>query len=234
MKKLVLVSGGLDSTVCLAIALHTSQRHDVAALCVQYGQKHDKELAAARHVCAHYQIPLHTIDLTACFKDSTCSLLKSSPSPLAQGSYEDQLAHQSNGRVQSYVPFRNGLMLSAAAAVCESLFPAQKCQILIGSHLDDATTSGGRVAYPDCSPAFDDAMDRAISLGTYGDVHIDAPLKNMTKADVVSCGASLGVPFELTWSCYNGSDKPCGKCATCIDRQKAFAQNHLQDPACMQ
>lgn len=130
--------------------------------------------------------------------------------------------------VSTYVPFRNGLMLSAVASMALSLYPDDDVDIYLGAHADDAAGN----AYADCSEEFTSAMTEAISLGTYGKVHVKTPLVKMNKAEVVKTGLSLKVPYELTWSCYNGGDKPCGTCGTCIDRAKAFAANGIQDPAC--
>ncbi len=84
---------------------------------------------------------------------------------------------------------------------------------------------------PDCSTAFNDAISQAIYLGSGNQLHIEAPFVTWTKADVVKKGLELGVPYELTWSCYEGGDKPCGVCGTCRDRAAAFAANGIQDPA---
>ena len=131
------------------------------------------------------------------------------------------------GVVQTYVPFRNGLMLSAAASVAMGIYPGEDVLLYIGAHADDAAGD----AYPDCSEAFVDAMCKAIEIGSYGKASIAAPLVNMTKKDVVRNGLELSVPYHLTWSCYEGGDEPCGKCGTCIDRAKAFEANGVSDPA---
>ena len=99
--------------------------------------------------------------------------------------------------------------------------------VYLGAHADDAAGN----AYADCSEAFTDAIGKAIHIGTYNKVNLVAPLVNMNKAEVVKTGLELGTPYELTWSCYKGGEKPCGKCGTCIDRAKAFAANGVKDPA---
>ena len=99
--------------------------------------------------------------------------------------------------------------------------------IYYGAHSDDAAGN----AYPDCSSDFNDAINRAIYIGSGKQLTVEAPFVNMTKADVVKTGIELNVPYDLTWSCYLGDDKPCGKCGTCIDRQKAFMENGIKDPA---
>ncbi len=137
----------------------------------------------------------------------------------------DLLAKKSGeGTVDTYVPFRNGLFLSFAAAVAVSVGAEV---IYYGAHADDAA---GR-AYPDCTPEFETAMNTAIYEGSGRTCHLEAPLLSWNKAGVVKEGLRLGAPYELTWSCYEGGDKPCGVCGTCRDRAAAFAANGVKDPA---
>jgi 7-cyano-7-deazaguanine synthase len=103
-------------------------------------------------------------------------------------------------------------------------------EIYYGAHADDAAGN----AYPDCSTDFNDAMSRAIYLGSGGALTVIAPFIGCNKSEVVKTGLSLGAPYELTWSCYAGGDKPCGKCGTCIDRKKAFEKNGVKDPVSYQ
>ena len=117
-----------------------------------------------------------------------------------------------------------GLFLYSVASIALS----KDCNVIFyGAHSDDAAGS----AYPDCSDAFNQAMKDAIYLGSGNQVTIEAPFVNWTKADVVKKGLELNVPYELTWSCYEGGEKPCGKCGTCIDRAAAFEKNGVKDPA---
>lgn len=222
-KALVLCSGGLDSTTLLAMACQRFGAANVTALCISYGQRHDRELKAALDVTAHYGVQHRFLDLAAIFAESNCSLLAHSSEGVPQGSYADQLAGQNTQLVSTYVPFRNGLFLSAAASMALSL----DCQILFyGAHHDDWAGN----AYPDCSPQFVSAMARAISEGTGGQLRMEAPFANWSKADIVRKGLELGVPYELTWSCYEGGAKPCGVCGTCVDRARAFKANGETDP----
>lgn len=224
MNALVLSSGGLDSTTCLALAVKKFSAANVAALCVSYGQRHEKELDAARNVAKFYNVPLYRLDAAEIFKKSDSSLLKTSDAALDQTSYAEQI--QNNPRIATYVPFRNGLMISMAAAFADSLF-RDEVELYIGVHSDDAAGN----AYADCSAQFVAAMSAAVRIGTYEKIHIVAPFLCQTKAEVVKVGLELGVPYELTWSCYEGGDFPCGKCATCIDRARAFELNGVDDPA---
>ena len=223
MKALVLSSGGLDSTTCLALAIEKYGKENVIALSVFYGQKHDKELQAAKKVAEYYGVIHKSLDLAEIFKDSDCSLLQGSSQEIPEESYDEQLKKTDGKPVSTYVPFRNGLFLSCAASIALS----NGCDVIYyGAHSDDAAGS----AYPDCSDEFNKAMNEAIYLGSGKELHIEAPFVLLTKADVVRIGTKLKVPYELTWSCYEGGDKPCGKCGTCIDRRKAFAANGLKDP----
>jgi len=226
-KALVLSSGGVDSTTCVGIAVENLGKDNVSTVSVFYGQKHSKELECAKKVSEHYGLPHYELDLSNIMKFSNCSLLESSTEEVPEGSYEEQISRKENGMVSTYVPFRNGLMLSAVAALAVSIYPDDEVDIYLGAHADDAAGS----AYADCSPEFTDAMNRAINIGTYNMVRVVAPLVNMNKAGVVKTGLSINVPYELTWSCYNGGDRPCGKCGTCIDRARAFEANDVADPA---
>lgn len=224
MEALVLFSGGVDSTTCLGIAVDKYGSENVLALSVSYGQKHTKEIDSARAVAKHYGVELQELDLSEMFRFSDCSLLKGSSGEVPHESYAQQLKETDGSPVSTYVPFRNGLFISSAAAIAIS----RGCSVIYyGAHSDDAAGN----AYPDCSEAFNNAMAEAIWVGSGNQVRIEAPFVSKTKADVVKMGLELGVPYELTWSCYEGGDVPCGKCGTCIDRAKAFAENGVPDPA---
>ena len=224
MKALVLFSGGLDSTTCLALAIEKYGADDVLALSVSYGQKHTKEIEAAKAVAKHYGVKLQTLDLAEIFADSDCSLLKGSTQEVPKESYAEQLEETNGKPVSTYVPFRNGLFLSSAASIALS----HGCEVIYyGAHADDAAGN----AYPDCSQEFNDAINTAIYLGSGKQLRVEAPFVGKTKADVVAEGLRLHAPYELTWSCYEGGEKPCGLCGTCRDRAAAFAANGVSDPA---
>ena len=224
MKALVLFSGGLDSSTCLAMAIEKYGRENVLALSISYGQKHQKEINAAKAVAEHYGVQLITLDLARIFEGSDCALLEGSQQDIPKGEYAGQLESTDGKPVSTYVPFRNGLFLSCAASVALS----RGCDVIYyGVHSDDAAGS----AYPDCSSDFNSHISKAISIGSGEQLRVEAPFVELTKADVVAQGLRLGVPYELTWSCYEGGEKPCGCCGTCIDRAKAFAANGVSDPA---
>ena len=225
MRALVLSSGGVDSTTCLGLAIEKYGKENVTALSITYGQKHDKEIEAAEAVARYYGVELITLDLAKIFQyDTKCTLLQGCAEEIPEESYADQLKKTDGKPVSTYVPFRNGLFLSSAASIALS----KDCSVIYyGAHSDDAAGN----AYPDCSDAFNEAMKSAIELGSGNQLTIEAPFVNWTKKDVVREGLRLHVPYELTWSCYEGGDKPCGKCGTCLDRAAAFAANGVKDPA---
>ena len=223
MKALVLFSGGLDSSTCLALAVKKYGKENVVALSVYYGQKHDKEIRSAKAVAEYYGVELRSLDLAAIFTGSDCSLLAGSDKEIPKESYAEQLAETDGSPVSTYVPFRNGLFIASAASIALSC----GCGVIYyGAHSDDAAGN----AYPDCSEAFNKAMNDAVFIGSGEQLRVEAPFVGLKKADIVRIGTELGVPYELTWSCYEGGDKPCGECGTCRDRIAAFAANGLVDP----
>ena len=219
-KALVLFSGGVDSTTCLALAIKKYGKENTVALSVSYGQKHIKELESALAIVKYYDVEHINLDLAPLFSFSDCSLLKHSEQDIPKESYAEQLKKTKGSPVTTYVPFRNGLFLASAASITLS----KKCNVILyGAHRDDAAGN----AYPDCSAAFNNAMNTAIVEGSSHQLHIEAPFVSKGKEEIVKLGLELGVPYEMTWSCYEGSDKPCGKCATCLDRRAAFLANGL-------
>ena len=223
-RALVLLSGGLDSTTCLALAVEEYGSAGVTALSVFYGQKHEREMEAAKAVAQHYGVEHISMDLAPLFQFSDSSLLQGSDRDIPEASYEEQLKDSDGAPVSTYVPFRNGLFLAAAASIALS----KDCEaIFYGAHADDAAGS----AYPDCSPAFNRAMNEAIWEGSGKMLKIRAPFIGRSKADVVAEGLRLGAPYQYTWSCYEGGAVPCGRCGTCLDRAEAFRKNGAADPA---
>ena len=227
MKALVLSSGGVDSTTCIGIAVNKYGKENVITASLYYGQKHDKELECARKIAEYYDVKHIEEDISNIMKyaNQVCSLIKGGED-IEHKSYAEQIEENGEGRVATYVPFRNGLLLSIATAYVDSLFPGEEVEIFYGAHADDAAGS----AYADCSPEFADAMNKAINIGTYNKISINRPLINMNKSEVVKTGLELNVPYNLTWSCYEGREKQCGRCGTCIDRKKAFEDNGVKDP----
>lgn len=223
MKAIVLSSGGVDSTTCLALAVSEYGSKNVIALSVYYGQKHDKEIEASKKIAEYYGVKRIEMDLSKIFDKSDCSLLKHSTQDIPEKSYKEQVSEAGGKPVSTYVPFRNGLFLSCAVVVAIS----NKCDfVYYGAHADDAAGS----AYPDCSEEFQCAISEAVWIGSGHQVKIVAPFISKNKTEVIKKGIELGVPYEFTWSCYEGGEKPCGKCGTCIDRIRAFEKNKISDP----
>ena len=226
MKSIVLSSGGLDSTVCTAYAVDKYGKENVVTASIFYGQAHQKELQCARNVAEKYGLEHYEINLTESFKHASnvCSLIEGSEIQMNDESYADQLAKY--GKPNTEVPLRNGIFLANAASLAMSIFPEEEVAIIYGAHADDAAGS----AYPDCSVEFADTADALIRIGSRDKVHLERPLINMTKAEVVALGLKLNVDFSLTWSCYHGRECACGRCGTCLDRISAFRGNHTIDP----
>ena len=226
MKALVLSSGGVDSTTALAMAVEEHGKENVTALSIVYGQKHAKEMLRAAKIAEYYGVDFEVMSLNEIYKDNkSCTLLEGN-SDMEHKSYAEQQKESETGIVNTYVPFRNGLMIAAAAAKAMGIYPDEEIELYLGAHKDDAAGN----AYPDCSKQFTDAMHQAVRSGTGGYVKPFAPFVNMTKAEIVELGLKLKVPYHLTWSCYEGGAKHCGTCGTCIDRKEAFRANGIEDP----
>ena len=182
-------------------------------------------MEASDAVAKYYNVEHIKLDLSKMFEYSDCSLLAHSNKEIPKESYAEQINKTEGSPVTTYVPFRNGLFIASAASIAIS----KGCsKIYYGAHADDSAGN----AYPDCSKEFNDAMNTAIYEGSGKQLTVEAPFVGMNKAGVVKLGLELGVPYELTWSCYEGGDIPCGKCGTCIDREKAFELNGVKDPLC--
>lgn len=229
MKNIVLLSGGIDSATALALAVSQYGYGNVMAVCADYGQQHSREINAAAAVASYYSVPLNFINyrLTGIYSQSSCSLLSNNTETISKGSYAEQLKDKPGGMVDTYVPFRNGLLISSAAAMLMSIYPKDHGLIWAGMHADDAAGN----AYPDCSLDFCENMNLALLYGTSGAIVLNTPFVDKTKSQIVAIGLELGVPYELTWSCYCGGTEPCGECGTCQDRKEAFAKNGAVDPA---
>ncbi|MMZ45240.1 7-cyano-7-deazaguanine synthase [compost metagenome] len=221
--KVVLLSGGIDSSTLLAAAVDNVGYDNVTALTLFYGQKHAKELESAKAIADFYGVKHLVKDLAGVFDLSDSALLQASDNQVPTGSYADAQTREADGMSKTYVPYRNGLFLSYAAAIAYSVGAEH---VYYDAHADDAAGN----AYPDCSSVFYEAQNRAIWEGTGKKVALVAPLISMNKAEVVKWGLKLGVPYELTWSCYEGGELACGQCGTCVDRRLAFLANGVVDP----
>lgn len=214
MKTIILLSGGMDSTVALWDTL--SKGHEVVAcLGIDYASKHNaKELPMARWQAEKAGVPFQTADLTFMNDLFQSDLLKSG-GDIPEGHYEEE------NMKSTVVPFRNGILLSVAAGFAESVGAEG---LVIAAH------SGDHAIYPDCREDFLSPMSQAIAAGTYADVEVLRPFVALRKEDIAQRGAELGVDFTRTWSCYKGNDLHCGKCGTCVERKEAFQIAGLADP----
>jgi 7-cyano-7-deazaguanine synthase len=200
---IIIYSGGLDSTVLL----NEYKEQIKLAVSFNYGSKHNKkEISFAKINCRKLGIKHIVIDLPFINQYFKSDLLKNG-GEIPKGHYAD------DNMKSTAVPFRNGIMLSIAAGVAESVGTKK---ILIANHKGDHTI------YPDCRQTFINEMNSAIAYGTYSNVNIFAPYTNITKRDIALKGKELNIDFSNTWSCYKGLYLHCGECGTCIERKEAL------------
>lgn len=214
----VLLSGGMDSATCLALAVR--DRPPVHALTVQYGQRHAKEIRSARALVRRFGVG-HHVRLALPLGPLLASSLTRPQRPLPR-------RKPPAGRIPStYVPARNTILLSVALGYAES---HRLGAIYLGANAIDYS------GYPDCRPEYLRAFERLARLATRVGVEegrtirVLAPLLRSSKAEIVRLGERLGVPWKLTWSCYAGERRPCGRCPSCRLRARGFAEAGVADP----
>ena len=216
----VLLSGGLDSAVTLHLAV--AQGYKCSCLIFDYGQRHRREIESARRVARSAHCRTQVIKIKLPWKGS--SLLDKKIKIPALGRWvTGSLGHSIPN---TYVPGRNIIFLSFALSYAEA---AGAEAIFIGAHCQDYS------GYPDCRPEFYAALRRVIARGTKSGVEnkaiaIKTPLIRKNKSQIIKLGSRLGVKFELTWSCYQGSKAPCGRCDSCLFREKGFREAGFKDP----
>jgi 7-cyano-7-deazaguanine synthase len=213
MKTVLIYSGGMDSTVLLYHLLDAGQ--SVAALSVDYGQRHKREIEAAAAICGRLEVEHRIADLQGLAPLMTGSSLTDPSVEVPHGHYEEETMKA------TVVPNRNMLLLATATAWAL----ARKAETVAY-----AAHSGDHAIYPDCREEFAEAMDRAIQLADWHKVRLQRPFVELSKADIVRRGAELGVPFAETWSCYEGGEVHCGRCGTCVERREAFHLAGVKDP----
>lgn len=213
MNVVVLLSGGMDSVSALYQAIRDHKV--VAAVSFDYGSKHNqREIPMAEHHCRALGLRHEVVVMDFVNRLFRSDLLLSGGA-VPEGHYEAE------NMKQTVVPFRNGIMLSIAAGLAESL---DAKGVVIAAH------AGDHAIYPDCREDFMRAMGDAMRLGTYPGIELLRPFISMTKAQIAKRGHDLGVDFAKTWSCYKGQDIHCGKCGTCVERREAFRDAGVPDP----
>jgi 7-cyano-7-deazaguanine synthase len=219
MTTLVLLSGGLDSTV-LATKISQETNHDAVGMGFFYHQRHYKELDAGQSVAEFLKIPYVIINVPDLFKGSSSPLIDQDES-MPHMTYKE-LA-ETPGVSPTYVPNRNALFISmgVAYALAHGI-----SEVAIATHAEDSRNW----AYPDCTPEFNGAMSAAVYIGTYMKVRLSTPFQWLMKREIVNMGYWNSAPFFLSWSCYEGGEKACGKCPTCVERLQAFKDAGLVDP----
>jgi 7-cyano-7-deazaguanine synthase len=214
MKTLIVLSGGMDSTVALAQCLETNNKDNIESITFNYGSKHnERENIAAKKISDFYGIKNKLVYLPFINELFKSDLLLSGGN-IPEGHYADP------SMKKTVVPFRNGIMLAITAGYAESI---NANKIILGNHVGDHSI------YPDCTKEFTDPMAEAIKNGTYTKVELINPFGKINKTDICRIGYKLNVPFELTWSCYVGGEKHCGKCGTCYERKEAFNDSGVND-----
>ncbi|MDR3749471.1 MAG: 7-cyano-7-deazaguanine synthase QueC [Acidobacteriota bacterium] len=214
----VLLSGGMDSVVCAALALRDFGAEATAALHLSYGQRTEaREQAAFQAICERLGIRNRLSVRTPFFRAIGGSALTDT------GIAVPEAGPQIGAEIPvTYVPFRNAHFLAAAVSWAEVLGAER---IYIGAVEQDSS------GYPDCRPEFYEAFNEAIRTGTKeGRIRIETPLIAMRKAGIVTLGLELGAPFHLTWSCYRQEDQACGSCDSCVLRLRAFEAAGAPDP----
>lgn len=208
---IAVISGGMDSTTML----HEFKDRIALAVTFDYGSNHNaREIECAIKNCEmlgieHLVIPLEFMGRY--FKSS----LLSGADDIPEGHYADE------NMKSTVVPFRNGIMLSVACGLAES---RGLKYVMLANH------GGDHAIYPDCRQGFIDAMSSAMEEGTYDHVAIFAPYTSITKGDIARRGKAIGMDYSLTYSCYKGREKHCGKCGTCVERKEALAEAGIADP----
>jgi len=257
-KAFVLLSGGLDSTTCLHKAIvdygMTPFKNDilmriranrsglepmdpiswVEAISINYGQRHRKEMEYAKATCDALGIKHTVLDLQSILGGS---MLTDPSIAIPDVSYSDLPA----GVSPTYVPFRNGTLLSLITAHAQKWVDSENKRlsnegfnphalvsagIYFGAHSEDAANW----AYPDCTPEFIGAMANAIFIGSYQQIRLHTPIQWLMKANIITLGAELAVDFSSTWSCYKGEQLHCGTCPTCRSRREGFIAAGIDDP----
>jgi 7-cyano-7-deazaguanine synthase len=211
VRALVVLSGGMDSATLLYHLI--AEDHDVRAITFDYRQRHRREVYAARHLAACVRVPYEVVEFELPFGRDNA--LTGGRVPVPHGHYEDASMRA------TVVPNRNMTLVAVATASAI----AQGCSaVAYGAHAGDHTI------YPDCRPAFVDAMRAALAVCHYEPIALLTPFLHWSKREIAWRGAGLGVPFASTWTCYEGGAVHCGRCGACVERREALAEIPGGDP----
>jgi len=213
MEKVVLIlSGGMDSTTLLYDLI--DQGKEVHTITYDYGQKHKKEITMAQKTCESLGIDHKIIELSI--------LNELAPSALTRDDWEVPEGHyEESSMKQTVVPNRNMVMISIAVSHAINI---GACEVYYAAH------SGDHEIYPDCRKEFIMKLTEAIELCDWSKITLKAPYVGLDKADIAIRGKELGVDYSLTWTCYKGKEKACGKCGSCVERLEAFEKAKMNDP----
>lgn len=208
----VIYSGGMDSYTLLHVA--RAQGLNVHALSFNYGQRHVRELESASAVCESLDIPHKVIDIRAMGEVMAGSAL-TSDADVPEGHYEE------DSMKATVVPNRNMILLSLATGYAVTVGASA---VWYGAH------GGDHAIYPDCRPEFVEKMDAVCRVANYEPVAVEAPFMALDKGEILAEGLKLGLDYSQTWTCYNGRERACGRCGSCVERLEAFASHGVTDP----
>lgn len=212
---LIVFSGGMDSTTLAAE--YDRLGYDLLLISFDYGQRHVRELEAARRIASHYEAEHHIVDLTSVGRLLPGSALTDRSVDVPEGHYAEKSMRS------TVVPNRNAIMANVAAGIASARGAAV---VALGIH------AGDHAVYPDCRPAFLEALQASVrtALDGFPTPTVEAPFLYFTKTHIARLGVSLNAPLALSWSCYKGGTAHCGRCGTCVERHEAFVDAGLVDP----
>jgi 7-cyano-7-deazaguanine synthase len=211
-RAVVIFSGGMDSYTVLNKAIKDG--FDVFAVTFNYGQRHSKEIDYAKRACSLLGVKHKVVDITQINQLLAGSSL-TSDIDMPEGHYAGE------NMKSTVVPNRNMILLSLAVGYAVSI---NVTKVFYGAH------SGDHEIYPDCRPEFVEKMNAVCAIANYESVEIVTPYLNNDKIGILSDGIKMGLDYGMTWTCYNGREKACGKCGSCVERLEAFSENQRHDP----
>ena len=222
MKVLVMLGGGIDGSVCMAQAVSKYGAENVRTISFFYGQRFKRELEFAKKVSEFYKVDNLQIDVSNYFKDIKIGSLLAGNGVIPKGTLEERLEECKNHVLNEYVPCRGNVFFSVAAAKAIGL----GCDLLLDPMNAESSYNGGSL---DTTPEFASFMQKSIYDGSGRCLRVEVPFMTESKGSVVKRGAELGVPFDLTYGCFEGRGKPCGLCLNCRSRKKAFKDAGIKD-----